>query len=219
MLHRVLKIALIAGVIAGLCVSILQMAQVVPLILEAEKYEREAENQSLAHEEWAPQDGWERTGYTVMTNILIGVGFGLLLCSAVVLRGKKINMKEGLFWGLGGFLAFSFFPSLGLPPELPGMSAADLPLRQIWWVITVALSAIGLCLIFFKQGLPWKGGGLILIAIPHLLGVPHPSEMTGGPPAELASQFVMASLFTSAVFWLIIGTASGWCFNRFKSEF
>jgi len=218
MLHGVLKIALVAGVVAGLCVSLLQMAQVVPLILEAEQYEVAQAEPSSLHQDWSPEDGRERTAYTFLTNILTGVGFALLLCSAVVLRGKKINLRDGMFWGMGGFLAFSFFPSLGLPPELPGMSAADLPLRQFWWVLTVTLSAIGLSLIFFKQGLPWKGGGLILIALPQLLGAPHTSEMAGGPPAELASQFAIASLFTSAVFWLIIGSASGWCFSRFKAE-
>lgn len=41
---------------------------------------------------------------------------------------------QGLLWGLAGCATFVLAPTLGLPPELPGTAAADLTLRQTWWI-------------------------------------------------------------------------------------
>jgi len=53
-------------------------------------------------------------------------------------------MNSGLLWGAAGFLIFSGSPALGLPPELPGMTAAALDARQTWWIGTVIATAIGI---------------------------------------------------------------------------
>ena len=44
-------------------------------------------------------------------------------------------------WGLAGFAVFTIAPGLGLPPELPGVPAAPLLSRQIWWVTAVLATA------------------------------------------------------------------------------
>lgn len=223
MIQRVLMIALIAGVVAGLFVSVVQMGKVIPLILEAETYETQNTSTELSHshdeiQNWAPDGRLERTLYTTLSNILTGVGFALLLCAAIVMHGKNIDFKEGLFWGSAGFLAFSLMPSLGLPPELPGIDAADVQSRQIWWLLTEISTVIGLSLCVFKKNLIWKGAGIVFLLMPHVVGSPHLVQPTDNVPASLASEFAIASVVTSGLFWLVIGGTSGWLFNYFESH-
>ncbi|OSQ37151.1 CbtA family protein [Thalassospira mesophila] len=159
---------------------------------------------------WAPQDGFERISYTLLANIVIGVGYALLLCAGIVLRGKDITIRQGLMWGVCGFLAFSLLPSLGLPPELPGSVSAPLEARQIWWLSAAIGGAAGLALIAFGRGWIYKLVGLVAIVTPHLYGAPHVAEALGGSlPAELAAEFAIASIITSAGFWLVLGGLSG----------
>ena len=99
---------------------------------------------------WEPADGIERTAYTALFNVLDWIGFGLMLTGLLVLLGRPVTWREGFLWGLGGFAAFVIAPSLGLPPELPGIPAAPLTPRQIWWVATALVTAIGLWLIVFR---------------------------------------------------------------------
>ncbi|WP_417844194.1 CbtA family protein [Thalassospira sp.] len=159
---------------------------------------------------WAPQDGFERVSYTLLANIVIGVGYALLLCAGIVLRGKDITIRQGIMWGMGGFMAFSLFPALGLPPELPGSVAAPLEARQIWWLSAAIGGAAGLALIAFGKGWVYKLIGLVAIITPHIYGAPHVEEALGGAlPAELAAEFAIASIITSAAFWLVLGGLSG----------
>ena len=81
MLRRVLLTALTAGMLAGLLVSVVQSLAVRPLILEAERYENPAAGGHQAAA-WAPRDGAERVAYTVLADVLTGVGFAMLLAAA-----------------------------------------------------------------------------------------------------------------------------------------
>ena len=65
-----------------------------------------------------------------------GIGFALLLVSAYAFSGASVDWRRGLYWGLAAFATFTLAPGLGLPPEVPGTSAAPLLDRQIWWVAT-----------------------------------------------------------------------------------
>ena len=107
----------------------------------------------------------------------------------------NVDRCGDLIWGLLGYTIFQLAPGFGLPPELPGMRSAPVNDRQIWWVAAVAATAGGLALIFLaKQGI-WKAVGIALIALPHLIGAPHPHiDGPGALPAELAASFVSASL-------------------------
>jgi cobalt transporter subunit CbtA len=194
------------------------MLQVVPLILEAEVFEVADHSEAAVDEAtWSPEDGVERTTYTVLTNLLVGAGFGLLLVGAFVLvemGGRSIDAFRGLLWGLAGFLVFALVPSVGLPPELPGTVAAELPARQLWWTGTAVATALGLGLVAFGRA-PWmKALALPIIALPHLIGAPQPSEHGGSAPPELAREFVIASLATTGLFWIALGTTSGWLYRR-----
>lgn len=239
MIQRVLMTAIIAGFIAGVFATAAQSVKVIPLILEAETYETgteeahghgeeshgavaaetmaetEAQDHHHGGEEWAPEDGLERTAFTLLSNIATGVGFGLLLCGAIVLRGREEDIKTGVLWGLAGFATFSLFPAIGLPPELPGTVAAEVDSRQLWWFLTVGCSGVGLSFIFLKQGHIWTGLGIVLIAVPHVVGAPHPEVPGGNVPPALAAEFAVASLVSALLFWMALGASTGWLYNRF----
>ena len=163
---------------------------------------------------WAPSDGVERTFYTGISNIVTGIAFSLMLVAVYLLRGKPVNMNSGLLWGAAGFLIFSGSPALGLPPELPGMTAAALDARQTWWIGTVIATAIGIGLFTETKTILSKVAAVLLLAAPHLIGAPHPLLFESNVPAELSAQFAIASLFTSAFFWMVLGASTGYFYQK-----
>jgi cobalt transporter subunit CbtA len=196
----------------------------VPLILQAETYETapahpRAPGAAAAHTH-GPGGGasadLSRTALTAVSNIVAAIAFALLLIAGFALRGG-VTWRKGVLWGLGGFAAFSLAPSLGLPPELPGAFAAPVPDRQLWWALTVALTAAGLAMAAFAPGRGWKILGAALIALPHLIGAPQPAQHGGLAPEALAREFAAAALLASGLFWIALGGLSGYFFNRFES--
>ncbi len=230
MIQRVLLAAVAAGVFAGIFITGVQLWKVIPLIADAELYEVAEAPGTHGHadgeETTAHSHGdaggetstLERTFYTMGSNIVTGVGFALLLCAAIVLRGEKVNARSGTLWGLAGFAALSFFPAVGLAPEVPGTLAADLGDRQTWWILATIASALGIALSVFGKNTMMKIIGLLVIAVPHIVGAPHPDVYEGLAPAPIAANFVMASMFASLVFWLVIGGVAGFCFERLDKE-
>ncbi len=158
-MRHILVTALVAGCIAGLLFFAVQHAKLTPLILAAEVYESgAAEHQpnSLGGAEhaspaWEPSSGLERTAFTALADIIVGVGYALLLVGAIALRGSPVDVSRGMAWGAAGYAVFSLAPALGLPPELPGSHAADLLARQEWWLGTVAATACGSALLAFSR--------------------------------------------------------------------
>ena len=224
MISRSLLVVLLTGVIGGVLVTGAQELRVTPLILHAETFEGDAVGHSHdeatasndAHEEedWAPNDGLERTLYTCMSNIVTGVAFALLLVAVYLLRGRPVDFNTGLLWGAAGFVVFVGAPALGLPPELPGMTAAGLEARQAWWVGTVIATALGIGLFVETKTLLPRLLGVVVIALPHVTGAPHPHMLESNVPAALSVQFAVASLFTSAFFWMVLGATSGHFFQK-----
>lgn len=166
-------------------------------------------------EGWAPADGFERFAFNVVANIVTGVGFGLILVAVSEFAGGIGNWRQGVFWGLAGFAVFTLAPGLGLPPELPAMPAAELLPRQIWWISTVAATAIGLGLIAFRKSLPLAILGVALIVAPHIVGAPQPESFETAIPEGLHHQFVVAVTLTDLVFWLVLGAVVGVVRGRF----
>jgi cobalt transporter subunit CbtA len=222
--------------------SAVQQWRVAPLILAAEVYENaaaeaapdehthEAGTPAHTHEvtapihehdedAWAPQDGPERIFYTVLANILGGIGFAFLLAAVSVLSGIEITARNGVIWGLSGFVALQLAPALGLAPELPGMPAADLVARQVWWIGTALATGAGILAIAKLRN--WTGIVIaaVLILAPHVIGAPQlTGEHTSSVPAHLATEFAAASLATGALFWLIAGPLLGWLNTRFAQS-
>lgn len=216
--RRLVLISALAGLCAGLAMSVVQAAKLWPLIAAAEVLE--SASGSHDHEqEWGPE-GALRIALTVVFNVAAGVGFALLLNAGARLRGlwdqEGLSRRQGLLWGIAGFTVFALAPSLGLPPELPGMVSGDLLSRQIWWVATVSCSAAALALWAFQGG-AWILAAVALAALPHLVGVPHGHDLGhghGSVPPELAAAFAAGSLAASAVFWAVLGIVSGLASER-----
>jgi len=244
MLNRILAIAIVAGALAGGVVTGVHLLWTTPLIIAAEAYETGANaapgparahdhgaaadslarsqdravegvghSRPTAAESWGPADGIERTFWTLVVNVVTGVGGGLVLAAMFSLR-RRIDLTIGLAFGAAAFAAFGLAPALGLPPELPGTAAAALGARQAWWAATAAATLAGLGTIFGCRQ-PWlKVGGLMLLALPHLFGAPHPAVASALAPESLRNEFVAASLATSAVFWIVLGGMTGFLARR-----
>jgi cobalt transporter subunit CbtA len=224
MLRRIVFSASIAGALAGLFLFAIQAVFVNPLIIEAETYENEPQPVATApvtatdhaadhtHDEG---DEENRALWTVLTNIITGIGFGLMLIAGFALRGD-IDLRRGILWGVAGFIAFNLAPALGLPPELPADYAAPLAERQMWWVMTVVATAGGLALIAFTRSWLTRIIGLVVIAVPHIVGAPHPDQAGGLAPDDLRWQFQIAALVTMALFWAALGGLSGYFYQRFE---
>ena len=221
--------AVLAALCAGLLNSAIQHFRVTPLILAAEHYEGEAHAHSheggsadaaaaahlQAENEWAPQDGFERTAYTVLANVLVAISFALILMALSLFADLPITFGNGALWGMAGFLAVSLAPAFGLAPELPGMPAGEVLPRQIWWFGTV-LATGGAILIIAKTRAAWAFAvAVLLIAAPHIIGAPQPPDQNSAVPAHLATEFAAAALGTAAVFWVVLGLL----FGRFNDLF
>ncbi|MDP6786270.1 MAG: CbtA family protein [Rhodospirillales bacterium] len=211
MFWRIVATALLAGLAAGLVLFAVQQLWVTPLILEAETFETAgAAGHGHGHgQPWAPQDGVERTLYTLLADVLNGFGFALLLGAAIALSGRQVNWRLGLVWGLAGYAVFGLAPALGLPPDPPGVDAGELVPRQAWWLGTAAATALGLWLLALTKGQALKALGVLALVAPHVIGAPTIDIHAGPVPPELINEFIAASLIGSAVFWLILGAMSG----------
>lgn len=224
--------AALAGLIVGAFVTVVQHLGVVPLILRAEIYERQAESEGHNHGTAKPEtsavpaqgataaepvDGFRRDALTALFNVVEWVGFGLLLNGAVVLSRRPATWREGFLWGLGGFVAFVIAPSLGLPPELPGVPAAPLQDRQIWWAAAVLATACGMALIAFRRSPFAAVVGIMLIAAPHLVGAPRLDDVQSNIPDALARQFIIAVTLTALPCWALVGGLTGHFYRRFSA--
>jgi cobalt transporter subunit CbtA len=206
--------ALWTGLLAGLLLTAIQQFQVIPTLLKAEVYEENAtvpahSDNSHEHTDWQPENGLERTFFTSVANISLGVGFALVMGAIMCIRNRPDNWRTGLLWGLAGYLAFFVAPTLGLPPEVPGTAAAKLEDRQTWWLLTVLDTGFGLWLLAFAKTRTNKFFGAVLLAAPHLIGAPQPEIHSSTAPVELAQSFITATVFANAVFWLAIGGFMG----------
>lgn len=240
-LRSMLLLAAAAGVLVAIAMTLLQFFATVPLILEAEVYENaapaepaaasdpatpegtvamaEADGHDHDHgEEWAPADGFQRLSLTAVANFVTAIGFGLLFVAASEFAGGLRTWRQGMVWGLAGFVVFTVAPGLGLPPELPGMPAAELGPRQVWWIGTVLATAAGLALIAYGRGPALGFLGAALLVIPHLVGAPQPPSHETGVPEDLHHRFVVAVTVTNLVFWLLLGYAVAVLRPRFAAD-
>lgn len=249
--RRIVLCALLVGALSGLLLSAVQRWQVVPLINIAERYERAAlpvaehaehgahsmpmpgaahADHEHAADAWEPEDGIERTAYTVLANILTATGFALLMLVTLMAFYKRnvitrLDWRQGVVWGGIGYAIFFVAPSLGLPPEIPGAVAAPLEARQIWWVLAAGCTAAGLAIPALIKT-PWRWAALGLLPVPHFLGAPHLDfgPFAGYPPeaaaelTELAGRFVWATAFANAALWFALGCTSVWAVRRFLKQ-
>lgn len=224
MISRVLTGALIAGFAAGLIAAALQLVFVQPVLLHAELYE----TGQLVHFGADPAvSAAQDTGrfdagrdlLSVMFSAVVYVGYALILAAAMVVASDRgwvrgIDARSGILWGLAGFITFHLAPGFGLPPELPGVAAADLGARQVWWWGTVAATGLAMGLIGFgRNWLAWAPA-IVLLALPHLIGAPEPAVFTGPVPPELGGAFAARAFGVGMAAWVTLGAIAGFVWQR-----
>lgn len=227
--QRIFFAVLLAGLISGAAMAALHQWRVAPLILAAEVYENASAEAPAAHaheagtaehdhggDEWAPADGFERIAYTVAADIFAAIGFAFIMAAISVLTGMPITALNGALWGLAGFAVFQLAPALGLPPELPGMPAAEVVPRQIWWWGTALATATAIYGVARFRNLAAVAIAIVLVLAPHIIGAPQlVGEHASSVPANLAATFAASTLFTGAAFWMILGPLYGYLVERF----
>jgi cobalt transporter subunit CbtA len=238
--RNIVLTAVIAGLLSGLLMTVMQSFSVVPLILAAETYEHAGGNgeghshaaapdpaagtaapasteHQHAEEAWAPADGIERFAYTAAANALSAIGFALVAIAIAEALGGFGGWRGGLMFGIAGFLTVSLAPGLGLPPELPGMPAAELGPRQIWWIATAVCTALALGLLAYTRSALLAALAVLLLVAPHIIGAPLPPTHDTAVPIDLHARFVNAVYATNLVFWAVLGALSGVIRERFRA--
>jgi len=246
--QRLIWSALAAAVLVGSVQTGVQRWQAAPLILSAEVYEDQkaetpAPSEALAahthaealapeHEhgadtEWAPENGLERTAWTWVANMLHAFSMALLVFAVMGVylykRGAALASLPLAAWvAAAGWLSFHFWPSLGLHAEVPGMDAAPLHARQVWWVLAVGSASLACAVLGFARA-PWRWAlAAVLLAVPFVVGAPHlqGDALAGfGPEAhaaleQLGKQFIWATHWVALSFWVCMGVACGLAFQR-----
>ncbi|SDP53113.1 cobalt transporter subunit CbtA [Rhodoferax sp. OV413] len=236
--------ALATAVVVGSVQTGVQHLQAAPLILAAEVYESQKAEapeavapsahvhaEAAAHDhdatnDWEPENGLERTGWTWVANTLHAFSMALLVFAVMgvcLWRGVSLRALPLALWtAAAGWLVFHFWPSLGLHAEIPGMDAARLGSRQGWWLLA-AVSATLACasIAGLRSHLRWLAAAAWL-ALPYVVGAPHISTdpLAGfGPEAQtalrqLGTQFIWATTWISLSFWASIGLVGGLAFQR-----
>jgi len=224
MLRSILFAALIAGTLTGILSTAIQHLQVIPLIQWAEQYETDAHANQHDHassnqegDRHDSSDELERNLFTLLSNVLAGIGFAMLLASAITLSEQR-GWRKGLLWGLAGYFCFFVAPGLGLTPKLPGTAGAALEHQQIWWIATVVASVLGLGLIVFAKQIIFKVVGLGFVIMPYVVGAPLPELAFSAAPETLQQKFIIASSLANAGFWIILGTLSGYLLRNKDTE-
>ena len=219
---RILTSALFAGAAAGLIAALLQLVFVQPVLLHAELYESGelvhfgATSEVSAHPDLGGVD-MLRDGLSVIFSMLVYSGYALILVALMSQaqdRGAVINGRSGLLWGLAGFVAVHFAPGFSLAPEVPGVAAADVVARQIWWLATVATAGIAMWLIAFGRGWVAWGAAAVLLLAPHLIGAPEPDVFTGPVPTEIGAHFAARAYGVGMAAWVMLGCFAGYFWSR-----
>lgn len=160
----------------------------------------------------APAPDLSRNALTVLFTCLTYVSYGMLLVAGYALAahfGIHITSREGALWGIAGFVSFQLAPAMGLAPELPGTIAAELSVRQIWWLGTVLATGTGIALLAYGRGfLPAMAAG-VLLAAPHVIGAPQPDQFWGTAPPEVGAAFAANVLGVGLMAWTVLGWLAG----------
>lgn len=250
--QRLIWSALATAVVVGSVQTGVQRWQAAPLILAAEVYEAQkadapaptaaltapahAEAAPHVHEhehghggakDWEPENGAERIGWTWVANILHAFSMALLVFAVMGVwlykRGAALASLPLAAWvAAAGWFSFHFWPSLGLLAEVPGMEAAPLHARQIWWVLTVGSAALACAVLGFARS-PWRWAvAAVLLVLPFGVGAPHlHTDPLAGFSGEahaalrqLGTQFIWATTWVALSFWITMGLACGLAFQR-----
>ncbi len=203
MLRKLFTAALVAGAITGLISTLAQLWLLQPLLQAAETLEVGHHSHDTSH--------LVRHVFTLAVNIINYCGFAFVLTALMQLFQPESKLPfciTGLLWGGLGYVAVILSPTLGLSPNLPGMAAAEIDIRQIWWLGAV-LTATASCWLAFASRLPvWRYAIAVLVFLaPHIYGAPISDEVSN-IPAEWGALFATRSVGISFISWMILGVIS-----------
>ena len=185
------------------------------------------EHEHGAAKEWEPDNGAERIGWTWVANTLHAFSMALLVFAVMGVwryqRGTALTaLQLAGFVAGAGWLSFYLWPALGLPAEVPGMDAAPLHARQLWWTFALGSAGLACALMGFAKG-NWRWpAAAVLLALPVVLGAPHlqGDALAGFNPVahaaldQIAQNFAWATTWVALSFWLSMGLACGLAFQR-----
>ena len=217
MLYRTIYSAVIAGILAGVVLFGLQRWTTVPLIHEAERYEKSGTaTHPASHASEPSENQFVRGADTIVADVLVAVGFGMLLTAMYALSGR-FGLLTGIVWGLAGFATFHLGPAAVVPPAIPALGVAPLHLRQIAWLIAAISTGVGLAMFAFGPRAA-KFAGVLLLFLP-TLWFRYLFPLSGGEASSQAllaldHLFIAGVLGNSLVFWLLLGAISGWMFEH-----
>ncbi len=216
MFSRVLTSALFAGAAAGLLIALLQLLFVQPVLLHAELYESGelvhfGGEAVTAHPDLPGFDA-VRDGLSIVFTMLTYTGYALVMVALMSIAegmGHAVTARTGILWGLAGFVTFHLAPGFTLAPEVPGVAAADVVDRQIWWTATVAAAGIAMWLLAFGGNLVSYAIAAMLLMLPHLIGAPEPETFTGPVPTEIGALFAARAFGIGLAAWALLGCFAG----------
>lgn len=222
MFTRLLTSALFAGAASGLIIALLQLYFVQPVLLHAELYEAGelvhfGSDSTVTAAPELPGFDAVRDGLSIVFTMLIYSGYAMVLVVLMSLaetRGARIDARAGILWGVAGFVAVHLAPGFTLAPEVPGVAAADVEPRQLWWFATVLASAIAMWLIAFGRNWAAWACAVVLLLAPHVIGAPEPEVFTGPVPTEIGALFASRALGIGLVAWVILGSFAGFFWSR-----
>jgi cobalt transporter subunit CbtA len=185
---------------------------------------------------WEPQDGFERSAFTLLASVLLQLSFALALLSAITfISGRHTLVSEPLgasmLLAVAGFFCFFAWPAMGLPPEIPGLDAARLGSRQGWWALAAGCAVLAVAVAGIGRGRSRWLIAAICLAIPFIVGAPQIStNVFAGFDSESARQlrdlearFLWTTIGISIAQWLLLGVTCGllarrWLTPAFKGE-
>jgi cobalt transporter subunit CbtA len=218
MISRLVTSAVFAGAASGLIIALLQFAFVQPVLLHAELYE----SGQLVHfggtvNSASPElPGFDvmRDGLSILFTMMTYSGYALILVAVMSMADQSlVTPRMGMIWGLAGFVAAHLAPAISLPPEVPGVAAADVQLRQIWWFATVAMAAGAMWILAFRFNMYGIAAAALLLLLPHIIGAPQPAAFQGPVPTELGALFAARALGIGLVAWVILGAFCAYFWN------
>lgn len=189
---RLVASLLIAGIAAGLFLSMIQSLEAMPLLQSAERMDHQqlqrgmpsqhSHNDETAHNHseaaHPPQDTHQREAARIISNCLLGVGCCFLLAASIYAHNSRSGAQPsdpatGLVWGLVGYYSFYFAPSLHYPPETPATDLmrvahdhGSLISDQTGWLCLALFSCLGAALMVYTRG-RLKIIGLLVLLLPH----------------------------------------------------
>ena len=141
-----------------------------------------------------------------------------MMVGVSMLLNIPITTQNSFVWGVFGFIAVALAPSVGMPPELPGMPAADLYTRQIWWVVTILATSTALYMWLFAKNYWWQLSAFIIAIAPQLFAPINAAKSESNLPASLAAEFASSSLAANLVMWLAISYFVALALQKYQKD-